>query len=140
MTFWVVTVGAAPTLPSLSAGLYLDDYVLWATASGAPALCDLFPRPLDMFAFIDGDPGRTRRMMDRGLLPWWGLEDARLAFWRPATSLTHWLDFSLWPRRPALIHLTYRLLIGRTWLEHLGLEPQPPPKAPARERGPHKAG
>ena len=49
-----------------------------------PALRDLFPRPLDMFAFIDGDPARTRRMMDRGILPWWTFEDARLAFWRPA--------------------------------------------------------
>jgi hypothetical protein len=124
-------VGVALTLPSLWAGLYLDDYVLWATATGAPALRDLFPRSLDMFAFIDGDPGRTRQMMDRGILPWWTFENARLAFWRPATSLTHWLDFTLWPDRPALMHLhnlvwfaallvvlvlTYRRLIGRTWV------------------------
>lgn len=131
MALWVAAVGVALTLPSLGAGLYLDDYVLWAAASGAPALRDLFPRPLDMFAFIDGDPERTRQMMDRGILPWWTFANARLAFWRPATSLTHWLDFTLWPDRPALMHLhnvvwfaallmvlvlTYRRLIGRTWV------------------------
>ena len=130
MALWVAAVGVALTLASLSAGLYLDDYVLWATASGAPALRDLFPRPLDMFAFIDGDPGRTRQMMDRGILPWWTFVNARLAFWRPLTSVTHWLDFALWPDRPPLMHLhnvvwfaalllvltlTYRRLIGRTW-------------------------
>ena len=70
VALWVAAIGVALTLPSLGAGLYLDDYVLWATASGAPALRDLFPRPLDMFAFIDGDPERTRQMMDRGILPW----------------------------------------------------------------------
>jgi hypothetical protein len=128
---WVAAIGMALTLPSLWAGLYLDDYVLWATASGTPGLRDLFPRPLDMFAFIDGDPGRTRQMMDRGILPWWTFEHARLAFWRPATALTHWFDFALWPDRPALMHLhnvawfgalllilvlSYRRLIGRTWV------------------------
>ena len=130
----VTAVGVVLTLPSLWAGLYLDDYVLWATASGASALRDLFPPSLDMFAFIDGDPGRTRQMMDRGILPWWTFEAARLAFWRPLTSLTHWLDFALWPDRPALMHLhnvvwfaallvvlalTYRRLIGRTWVAGL---------------------
>ena len=66
---WVAAVGVALTLPSLWAGLYLDDYVLWATATRAPALRDVFSNPLDMFAFIDGDPRRTRLMMDRGILP-----------------------------------------------------------------------
>jgi hypothetical protein len=128
---WVAAVGVALTLPSLWAGLYLDDYVLWGTATRAPGLRDLFPNPLDMFAFIDGDPARTHLMMDRGILPWWTVEHARLAFWRPLTSLTHWLDFALWPRRPPLMHLhsvawfaallfvvtlTYRRLIGRTWV------------------------
>jgi hypothetical protein len=98
-------VGVALTLPSLAAGLYLDDYILWASAARASALHDLFPRPLDPFAFIDGDPGRTVRMIERGLLPWWTPPHARLAFWRPATAFTHWLDFTLWPRRPALMHL-----------------------------------
>jgi hypothetical protein len=128
---WVAAVGVALTLPSLWAGLYLDDYVLWTTATRAPALRDVFSNPLDMFAFIDGDPGRTRLMMDRGILPWWTFETARLAFWRPTTSLTHWLDFTLLAHRPALMHLhsvawfavllmvvtlAYRRLIGRTWV------------------------
>jgi hypothetical protein len=128
---WVAAVGVALTLPSLWAGLYLDDYVLWATAAGAAALRDLFPDPLNVFAFIDGDPHRTRQMMDRGILPWWMLENARLAFWRPATSLTHWFDFTLLVDRPPLMHLhsvvwfamlllvvtlTYRRLVGRTWV------------------------
>jgi hypothetical protein len=108
----IAALGVALTLPSLGAGFYLDDYVLWAAATGAPGLRDLFPRPLDPFAFIDGDPARTRAMMDRGILPWWTPEHARLAFWRPATALTHRLDFALWPGRPALMHLQSVLWFG----------------------------
>ena len=41
---------------------------------------------------------------DTGLLPWIAVEDLRIAFWRPLASLTHKLDWSLWPQQPALMH------------------------------------
>jgi hypothetical protein len=126
----LVVVAMALALPSLWVGLQLDDYVHLAIASNAPALRDFFPSRLDLFTFADGNPARTRRLMDRGILPWWTAENARLAFWRPATSLTHWLDYTVLPNRTVLMHLhslgwfgilvlaatlMYRGLMGRAW-------------------------
>jgi hypothetical protein len=46
--------------PSLWSGLQLDDYVQRAILSGAPALRELYPSRLDLFAFIC--PGGHSRM------------------------------------------------------------------------------
>ena len=37
--------------------------------------------------------------------PWWTSGDIRAAFWRPLSSATHWLDYTLWPYTPSLMHL-----------------------------------
>ena len=91
--------------PSVGAGLFLDDYILWAIVSKAPATRDLFPPQLNLWAFIDGNGDRTWSMMDRGFLPWWIFPGTKFVFWRPLASLTHWLDFSAWPNHPVLMHL-----------------------------------
>ena len=38
------------------------------------------------------------------LLPWWCNANLKGAFWRPIASLTHWLDYALWPDSPTLMH------------------------------------
>jgi len=48
-----------------------------------------------MFAFFDGNPARTNRMMDVGFMPWWVYPGMRASFWRPLTVLTHLLDYRL---------------------------------------------
>lgn len=117
-------------LPSLWVGLRADDYVHRGIVSGVPVLRGLYPSRLDIFAFVGGNPERTRRMVDLGILPWWTLPGARLAFWRPVSAITHWLDYTAWPSLPVPMHIhslawfsgavtavafTYRRLMGATW-------------------------
>lgn len=92
------------TLPSLGVGWLLDDYFHLTIATRPDLLAGAQHSPVDLFRFMDGDPARTQRLMDRGLVPWWTWPGIRGAFWRPVTSGTHWLDYRLWPDRPALMH------------------------------------
>ena len=126
----LTVLAIALVLPSLWAGLWSDDYALLAILSGSSALSDVYPSRLDIFNFFDGTPGRTRRMLDLGLLPWWTFPGARVAFWRPVSALTHWLDYAVWRDLPALMHaqsllwwsglvvavaLMFRRLMGPAW-------------------------
>jgi len=40
-----------------------------------------------------------------GALPWWTSEGFRVAFWRPVASLTHWLDYRLFPQSFPMMHV-----------------------------------
>ncbi len=46
----------------------------------------------------------TARGGDFGALPWWVREDTKIALLRPVTAFTHWLDYRLFPNKPALMH------------------------------------
>lgn len=122
------------TLPSLWVGWQIDDHFHRHVLLGAPHIPALRTMPTNLFALIDGDPERNARLMDVGVLPWWTYEKLRLAFWRPLSALTHWLDYQLWPNSPALMHaqnllwfavaiamagVLYRRLIGATWVAGL---------------------
>ena len=43
-----------------------------------------------------------------------------MAFWRPVSAVTHWLDFAVWSKRPAFVHLHsilgYGALVATTGL------------------------
>lgn len=97
-------VGILLTLPSLGAGRLADDlYHRWVLDQ-TPVFTEVRPGPLDIFRFLDGNPARTTRMRDLGIAPWWIDPQVKGAFWRPVTALTHWVDYRLWPDRPALMH------------------------------------
>jgi hypothetical protein len=64
----------------------------------------------DQFGFLG--PDRNAQLMDVGVLPWWTLASARVSFFRPLASLTHWLDYQLWPDSPFLMHLHNLLWYG----------------------------
>lgn len=95
------------TLPALTTGLQLDDYYHWALVNQIPWL----PAAQDLggwyglFTFLDGNPERTRALMEQGMVPWWTLPEVQYAFWRPVSELTHIVDYALWPRLPVLMHL-----------------------------------
>jgi hypothetical protein len=87
-----------------------------------------------MFKFFDGDPERTTEIMDYGYFPWWTYKGIKGAFWRPLASITHWLDYILWPDIPLLMHVQsvlwygalvvataflYRRFISITWVAGL---------------------
>jgi hypothetical protein len=116
-------------LPSLWVGLQLDDFTIRAAVQERELAEGVSGSRWEPFTFLDGDPRRTRKAMDLGLLPWWTDPECRLAFWRPLTAVTHILDYRVWPDWPWLMHLQsllwfalllwatsvlYRRLIGRT--------------------------
>ncbi|MFH1747016.1 MAG: hypothetical protein ABIG44_08220 [Planctomycetota bacterium] len=98
-------------LPSLTVGWVIDDHFHRITLLGSDAFEDILPPPLDLFRFLD-NPQRTMRAVDIGFLPWWTYPDIKAAFWRPLTSLTHWLDYHLWPDMPVLMHVHSLLWFG----------------------------
>jgi hypothetical protein len=122
------------TAPSLGVGWVIDDNVQRLRFFGSDKLPEIPADPWKFFTFSDGDPEQTLRLMDRGIWPWWTYKNIHAAFWRPLTVLTHWLDYSLWPDHPALMHaqsviwyaavawvvaLLYRRFLGATWVAGL---------------------
>lgn len=105
LPFVLSLLAMALALPSLWAGLLADDFTQRNILLGTPFAAKFFGSPLAMFDFVDGNPERTRELMDIGFMPWWSLENVRVTFWRPLTSLTHWLDYRLWPDYFPLMHL-----------------------------------
>ena len=116
----VAAVAVVLSLPAMWVGWLADDHWHRAAVLEPPALphsADLAPGcPLDLFRFLDGDPQRTGLMMDMGVVPWWTYTKAKVAFWRPLSAATHWLDFRCWPGRAAAAHaqslLWFALLVG----------------------------
>lgn len=102
-------LGAAALLlasPSLFGGLLLDDYVLELLAKPGASMPGFRPNPLLLFNFTSGRVADNRALMDTAaLLPWWSDEHHLNAFFRPLASMSHLLDFRLWPDSPWLMHL-----------------------------------
>lgn len=95
---------------SIDTGLAADDYIhaLMARGShggdGLGAELSAFARaPLDLFRFTTGE--HTQALKEQGVLPWWDDPEAKLAFLRPVSSLTHLLDHALWDGAPWLMHV-----------------------------------
>ncbi len=135
-----VALGMVCTLPSLNVGLVLDDYWHYATFVDVPGLAKsklIAPKDaFDLFAFCDGDEERMQTLKNEGVLPWWTNVGLKAAFWRPVTSLTHWVDYRHWPEWPVLMHvhsvlwygamvfavgMLYRSVLGMTWVAGLAM-------------------
>ena len=102
---WLITcIAIALCAPSLWSGLAVDDYWHQVVLQGSSSFSDIFPKSIDIFAFMDGDPARNQRLMDLGISPWWSSADVKIAFWRPLTALTHQIDVLLWSFSPMLMH------------------------------------
>lgn len=103
-------IGMVLTLPAVQTGWFADDYfhrLVLQPPDRPEWLHDIASRihPLDIFRFFDGNVERNRELIDVGFVPWWTSEHAKGAFFRPLSSLTHWLDYQLWPRWPGVMHL-----------------------------------
>ncbi|MHC4441669.1 MAG: hypothetical protein ACYTF1_06055 [Planctomycetota bacterium] len=112
MPIFVALLAIILTLPSLNVEWIFDDYYHRGILTGPPRVAEFFTSPMDIFCFFDGDLERTGKLTDLGLCPWWTYQGAKVAFWRPLTVLTHWLDYRLWPRNPALMHMQSILWYG----------------------------
>lgn len=101
LPIWLALLATVLCLPSLWVGFQVDDHFHRAILLGHS---ELDASPFNLFNFMDGDPERTAFLMDTGLVPWWTLPELKLAFFRPISSFTHWLDYQLWPHAPAMMH------------------------------------
>ena len=93
------------TLCSVRVGWVIDDHFHRLVLTGRAHEFGLERSPFDIFRFFEGRPELNRDLIDRGFLPWWTEPDLRGGFWRPATVVTHWLDYKLWPNTPTPMHL-----------------------------------
>jgi len=100
----VVVLAILLTLPSLWSGLLMDDYHHKLVMDDSDSPLRLLDSPLDMFRFFPGDPERMKQLRDYGFVPWWTDEALKGAFWRPLSSITHWIDYKIWPDLPVLMH------------------------------------
>ncbi|MBX3183925.1 MAG: hypothetical protein KIT72_07370 [Polyangiaceae bacterium] len=123
--------GALWVLPSVFTGLRTEDfYHLTAVKGGAIQL----PWRVNLFNYIDGNVGSIYGLKDFGTVPWFTLQDYKVAFFRPLASLTHFIDYRYFPDQPWLAHLhsigwyvllifavtrVYRRLHSVTWLAAL---------------------
>jgi hypothetical protein len=98
-----VAVAALLSVPVLYMGLHGDDHILYGILQDRPPWRGI-ASPLDLFRFYDGNPERTRIIVDHGFSPWWTDMTLRIAFLRPLTAATHWLDTRLWPDTPGAAH------------------------------------
>lgn len=94
-------------------GIYFDDYIHRLKLK-APHL--LIPSEYGtiegLFAFGTGKPEQVRKAMEHGMVPWWTYEELKIAFFRPISAMTHWIDYRLWPNSPSLMHLHSILWLG----------------------------
>jgi hypothetical protein len=123
---WLVLLGVVLASPSLGTGLVADDLLHQLLLRARPGIPGLTPKAFDLFHFANGDPGSAHQLMNHGVFPWWTDPEVVLAFLRPLTGVTHWLDHRLWPGSPALMHLHSLLwfglllaIVGRTYTKLL---------------------
>ena len=111
-----VFVALVLLIPSLFTGLLVDDLWHRIYLTRDPRWGPVPRAAWDLFAFYDSDAPRRDWMIEQGIGIWWTDPAIRLAFFRPLSSLTHALDYALWPRSPLLMHLHsaawYALLVG----------------------------
>ncbi|MFN8435470.1 MAG: hypothetical protein U0V18_15705 [Anaerolineales bacterium] len=102
LPFTLALLASLLTIPSLWVGLQFDDYLLEKSVQEAPTLVSAMNK---MFIFMDGDVEYAQKNMEDGTYPWFALPEGKVAFWRPLSALTHWVDFYFFPNQPILMHL-----------------------------------
>ena len=99
-------------LPSLGGGWQLDDLTHRAQFLEVGPMTDSSDMTNRMFDFLRGDAEEIRAWKDLGVLPWWGNDALKLAFWRPLSSFTHVVDYTLWPHSGPAMHAHSLLWLG----------------------------
>ena len=104
---------------SITSGLAADDHIHQLIVSGSHEIRGIASDRLDMFRFAT--PATTPLLMTDGVFPWWADPNVNFGFWRPLTSLLHYVDHVLWNDSAVLMHVHTMLwyaigLIGLWWL------------------------
>ncbi|RME51994.1 MAG: hypothetical protein D6795_07275, partial [Deltaproteobacteria bacterium] len=113
LPLWLAGMAILLSAGVLDDGMALDDYVHYFHVVGLPP--DIPGSSFDIFSFTPRDPAVREKLMREGGAPWFIAPHLHLAFWRPITSLTHSLDYRLWPGQVWWMHLEnvlgYALLV-----------------------------
>ena len=106
LPFFAVILAVGLTLPSLWNGFVLDDYTHRNVLLADIPMSVRFMSALNLFCFMSEENSwQARDGKKVGIIPWWSPDDSKICFFRPLTSITHWLDYQFWPDRPLLMHL-----------------------------------
>ncbi len=106
LPFIAVILAIGLTLPSLWNGFAIDDHTHRNVLLADIPMSVRFMSALNLFCFAsEENTWRIRDQKKIGGIPWWSPDDIKLCFFRPLTSITHWLDYQLWPNSPILMHL-----------------------------------
>jgi len=132
---WVLAlVAMAVTTPSLLAGFYQDDHLIRLRFQNFEGLPGIEGRLFDTCTFGDGNPEQTLARMERGIVPWWGDPEWKVAFGRPLIGLSHYIDWLLFGDNAFAMHahnilwygalvllitLLYRRLLSPGWVAGL---------------------
>jgi hypothetical protein len=100
---WIVFAGMLLLAPSLNTGISADDYVHRLILSQSGEIEGFIRSPWDLFRFTK--EGSVELLKRDGVVAWWDDPNAVLAFWRPVSAMTHYLDYQLWPDSDAMMHL-----------------------------------
>jgi len=126
--YWIVIVLILLVLlyaPFLPSGFFQDDYGFRLQFSpqifepvNIPAEI-MTNSPINLYGFSWDASARFRIEQNYGFAPWWASSQIKTNFFRPLSSLTLALDFTLWPEVPFLLHLHsllwFCLLIVLAW-------------------------
>jgi hypothetical protein len=110
--YWIVIVLIVAILlytPFLFSGFFQDDYGFRVQFSPQvdEQVKELLRTSLwNLYGFSSGGASSKFSIgRDRGFYPWWASDQIKTNFFRPLSSLTLALDYSLWPDTPLLMHL-----------------------------------
>jgi hypothetical protein len=106
-------LGVLCCLPALGVGLVGDDYYHRQILLGEGTVGEGADATIDLFELMPTmDTPRAARLAEAGMYPWWTHPDLNVDLLRPVTSLTHQLDYAVWPDSFPLQHLHSLLWYG----------------------------
>lgn len=109
--FIIPVIAFLLALPGIGSGFMMDDYYHRLVYLGdselhkETAFSGKPLSPFDAFTFMDGVEEHNRRAKAVGLMPWWSSDNLKVAFFRPIASLSHLIDYTLWPDSAGMMHI-----------------------------------
>jgi hypothetical protein len=88
-------------LPAVAGGYMTDDLFHLMAFEQLP---EAFTRELNVFSLVQS-PEQVSLFKRYGIVPWWTSDGMRIDFWRPLSSITHFVDYQLFGRNAEAAHL-----------------------------------
>jgi hypothetical protein len=98
----IAALAAFLALPTLAGGLAVDDLYQRLVVERR---LEVPGGRLDIFGFVQVDPVYAAHCREIGFYPWWMQSTAQVMYWRPLAAITHFVDYTWWPRAAWLMHL-----------------------------------